>query len=59
MGLCSKSYSEFSLSDWLNYLENAHQQEIQLGLDRIREVARRLDLLELDSTVITVAGTNG
>lgn len=59
MGLCSKSYSDFSLSEWLNYLENAHQQEIQLGLDRILEVARRLELLDPEATVITVAGTNG
>lgn len=48
-----------NLKDWLFYLENRHAQEIQLGLDRIREVARRLDLLSPSATVITVAGTNG
>jgi len=33
--------------------------EMELGLDRIRQVAAALCLLEPDATVITVAGTNG
>lgn len=50
---------ERSLDEWLNILENRHQQEIQLGLTRVRTVAERLSLNVLDSVVITVAGTNG
>jgi dihydrofolate synthase/folylpolyglutamate synthase len=47
------------LEDWLAWQETCHPQEIDLGLDRIRQVAERLRLTETDATVITVAGTNG
>lgn len=48
-----------SLADWLGWLEQSHPKEIDLGLDRIRQVAERLDLLKPRAKVITVAGTNG
>lgn len=48
-----------SLQEWLDYLENKHSQEIQLGLSRILDVAQTLMLQTLDCQVITVAGTNG
>ena len=48
-----------TLQDWLLLLENRHQEEIQLGLERVKTVALRLGLCDLDATVITVAGTNG
>lgn len=48
-----------SLADWLGWLEQSHPKEIDLGLDRIRQVAARLDLLAHHAKVITVAGTNG
>lgn len=49
-----------SLDAWLFYLENQHQQEIQLGLTRVQCVADRLDVCDLGAcVVITVAGTNG
>lgn len=48
-----------SLVDWLGWLEQSHPKEIDLGLDRIRQVAERLDLLSPRAKVITVAGTNG
>lgn len=47
------------LDAWLNYLEHLHHKPIELGLDRIRLVAERLQLTETDAKVITVAGTNG
>ncbi len=53
------NFLNFTLNDWLQYLENAHQQEIQLGLMRVSTVANRLGLLHWDAHVITVAGTNG
>ncbi|MGB0836287.1 MAG: bifunctional tetrahydrofolate synthase/dihydrofolate synthase, partial [Psychrobium sp.] len=34
-----------SLNDWLSYLESIHPQEIEMGLDRVREVANRMNLL--------------
>lgn len=48
-----------SLQAWLSWLEQCHPQEIELGLDRIRQVASRLDLLTPKARVVTVAGTNG
>ncbi|MBA2710445.1 MAG: bifunctional tetrahydrofolate synthase/dihydrofolate synthase [Tatlockia sp.] len=54
-----KQISDFNLNEWLNLLENRHQQEVQLGLERVRQVAKALDLLEVKAKVITVAGTNG
>jgi dihydrofolate synthase/folylpolyglutamate synthase len=46
------------LDDWLTWLEQAHPTEIDLGLDRLRQVLARLVLPDLPP-VITVAGTNG
>jgi dihydrofolate synthase/folylpolyglutamate synthase len=46
------------LSDWLLYLESIHARSIDLGLDRVAQVARRLDL-QLDAVKIVVGGTNG
>ncbi len=47
------------LDKWLELLENRHQQEIQLGLNRVKTVADRLSLSKHHCVVITVAGTNG
>lgn len=48
-----------TLQQWLGWLEQCHPTEIELGLERIRQVAERLDLLTPSARVITVAGTNG
>ncbi|MCK3656951.1 bifunctional folylpolyglutamate synthase/dihydrofolate synthase [Pasteurellaceae bacterium Macca] len=48
-----------SLETWLSYLEQSHFKPIDMGLDRIREVAQALDLLKPAPYVITVGGTNG
>ncbi|MES2481098.1 MAG: Mur ligase family protein, partial [Pseudomonadota bacterium] len=47
-----------TLQDWLSHCERLHPKTIDLGLDRVREVARRMDL-RFACPVITVAGTNG
>jgi dihydrofolate synthase/folylpolyglutamate synthase len=47
-----------TLSDWLAHCERLHPKTIDMGLDRVRAVARRMDL-NLSCPVITVAGTNG
>lgn len=47
-----------SLSDWLSYLEQLHSREIDLGLDRIKQVAERLTI-GWDGIKILVGGTNG
>ncbi len=54
-----RSYEHWSLTEWLSDLETRNIQEIQLGLTRIKTVAKTLQLQALPSRVITVAGTNG
>lgn len=51
--------SPSSLNDWLDYIERLHPLSIDLGLDRVRRVARAMDLPAPSCPVITVAGTNG
>ncbi|NCT72457.1 MAG: bifunctional folylpolyglutamate synthase/dihydrofolate synthase [Xanthomonadaceae bacterium] len=48
-----------TLSDWLAYIEQQHPKSIDMGLDRVREVAERLSLGKPSTRVITVGGTNG
>lgn len=48
-----------ALDVWLDYLENLHSREIELGLDRVMLVFRKLFRGPWPSRVITVAGTNG
>lgn len=47
-----------SLNDWLTRLESLHPKVIEMGLDRVSEVAGRLGI-RFDCPVITVGGTNG
>jgi len=47
------------LAAWLERIEAMHPTEIELGLERIRQVARRLGVDSMPVPVITVAGTNG
>lgn len=51
--------TERNLADWLSYLEQLHPTAIDMGLDRVRQVAARLGLQRPAATVITVTGTNG
>jgi dihydrofolate synthase/folylpolyglutamate synthase len=55
----SKQSNKWNLAQWLHDLENRHSQEIQLGLSRVAEVAKRLALQKPQCKVISVAGTNG
>lgn len=50
--------AESSLKQWLAYLEKLHPTEIELGLGRIKQVAKALGLT-YPYVSITVAGTNG
>ena len=47
-----------TLQHWLDHCEQLHPVAIDMGLDRLRVVARRMGLT-LRCPVITVAGTNG
>lgn len=49
-----------TLADWLRWQENLHGAEIELGLDRVREVLNAAALsTRFDCPCIMVAGTNG
>ena len=48
-----------TLQDWLARLERQHPKAIDLGLERVREVAQRMRLGKPAGCVITVGGTNG
>jgi len=63
-----------TLNDWLTWMEKLHPVEIDLGLTRVYDVARRLELIDAPTatshslsgrlslagaSVFTVAGTNG
>ncbi|RRN79666.1 bifunctional tetrahydrofolate synthase/dihydrofolate synthase [Pseudoxanthomonas sp. SGD-10] len=48
-----------TLAEWLAYIETRHPRSIELGLERVREVAARLGLQRPAAQVVTVAGTNG
>ncbi len=47
-----------NLSDWLQYLESIHATAIDMGLDRVRQVADRM-ALSLPGIKFVVGGTNG
>jgi dihydrofolate synthase/folylpolyglutamate synthase len=48
-----------TLAEWLDYQQRIHARGIDLGLDRVREVWRRMGAPPIARTVITVGGTNG
>lgn len=45
--------------EWLDWIGKLHPSTIDLGLDRVKEVAARLDLLTPHCPVVIVGGTNG
>ncbi len=47
------------LQDWLKWQQTLHSQKIELGLERIADVANTLGVLQPNYKVITVGGTNG
>lgn len=48
-----------TLEEWLAYQQQIHARGIDMGLDRVREVWRRMGAPRLARTVIAVGGTNG
>ena len=51
--------SNATLDDWLAYIEAMHPVEIDLGLDRVLIVLRKLFPSRPAARIVTVAGTNG
>src|SRR5262249_39546671 len=48
-----------TLAEWLSLQESVHPQSIDMGLERVRQVADALKVATPAFPVITVAGTNG
>lgn len=48
-----------TLSEWLTWIASIHNADIELGLDRVKAVAAKLDLLTPTCPIVIVAGTNG
>lgn len=48
-----------TLAEWLEWIGSVHKTEIELGLERIREVAGVLGVLKPDCPCVIVGGTNG
>jgi dihydrofolate synthase/folylpolyglutamate synthase len=48
-----------TLAEWVSFISKVHAQEMELGLERVKEVAARLGLLSPRCPVITIGGTNG
>lgn len=48
-----------TLDNWLEKISGIHPVGWDLGLERVGEVGRRLDVLRPSDTVVLVAGTNG
>lgn len=59
--LAPHSIQPRSLQQWLQHLETLHPVGIDMGLERVSKVAKRMGLLSnpIAPCVITVAGTNG
>ena len=47
------------LDQWLTWLDGLHPHKMDLGLERVGEVAGRLEVTRPAPIVVTVAGTNG
>ena len=50
---------DWSLEQWLTYLEQVHPSSIELGLERVSEVFHNLNIDLGQRIIVTVAGTNG
>ncbi|KFL36784.1 bifunctional tetrahydrofolate synthase/dihydrofolate synthase [Arenimonas donghaensis] len=48
-----------TLEQWLDYQQQVHPRSIDMGLERVGEVARRLGIGRPAARVVTVGGTNG
>lgn len=48
-----------SLAGWLDFLQSIHPANIELGLDRVRQVYQALNLDFSRSKIVLIGGTNG
>lgn len=48
-----------TMADWLTYIGLIHSKEMDLGLERIKPVARKMGVDAFECPVVIVGGTNG
>lgn len=48
-----------TMKEWLNYIDSLHGQNIDMGLERIKAVAEKMNVLKPAPFVFLVGGTNG
>jgi dihydrofolate synthase/folylpolyglutamate synthase len=48
-----------TLDQWLEFISSVHPKDMELGLERVADVAERLGVTQPASCVVTIAGTNG
>ncbi|MBO1923500.1 bifunctional tetrahydrofolate synthase/dihydrofolate synthase [Thiomicrorhabdus sp. 6S3-12] len=59
MSVTAKPDAASSLESWIDWLLHLHAQEIDLGLERVRQVGAKMSILQPAPKGISVAGTNG
>ncbi len=53
------THNKKTLAQWITKIESFHPNEIELGLERITQVAHKLNLINQTAKIIIVGGTNG
>ena len=53
------SKSSWNLQNWLDWQQTINSSEIDLSLERVKEVSSRLNLVNQKIKIFLVAGTNG
>ncbi len=48
-----------NVTEWTNYIEKIHPKNMELELDRIKSIGKKLGLTRFNCPVLTVGGTNG
>ncbi len=48
-----------TLEAWLDKIETFHPKSVELGLERIGQLAKQLQIIKFDCPVIMIGGTNG
>jgi dihydrofolate synthase/folylpolyglutamate synthase len=59
MANINEGSNRFNKEQWLSYIESLHASVIDLGLDRVLQVAEKLVCFKPAKTVVVIAGTNG
>lgn len=53
------STDQMNVSQWVDYIQTLHLREIELSLERVREVYLRMHPMGMQCKIISLSGTNG